>query len=63
MPLRRRGAAAPVLLAVALAAAAWPRAGAAWHQCSAQAVYGGAYGYQALANLTEFRLGLLRWAS
>lgn len=27
----------------------------AWRECSSQAVFGGMYGAQALANLTEFR--------
>lgn len=47
-----------VLLLLLLAAAALPRA-AAWHQCSAQGVFGGLYGYQAVANLSDFRAGLI----
>jgi hypothetical protein len=31
-----------------------------WHECTSQSLYGGLYGYNAVANLTEFRSGLLR---
>jgi hypothetical protein len=30
-----------------------------WHECSAQAVYGGMYGAELLANLSSFKSGLL----
>lgn len=30
-----------------------------WHECSAQAVYGGIYGAEVLGNLSDFRSSLL----
>jgi hypothetical protein len=61
---RPRRALAIALAVAAAAAAALPRPAAAfWHQCNSQATYGGGYGYQALANLTDFRLNLLKWAA
>ncbi|KAI8477200.1 MAG: methyltransferase domain-containing protein [Monoraphidium minutum] len=52
------GRAALPLLALLLAAAVG-RAAAMWHQCGAQAAHGGPYGNQAMANLSDFRMGLI----
>ncbi|GBG00334.1 hypothetical protein Rsub_13104 [Raphidocelis subcapitata] len=52
-----RTAVLPFALALAALAPALARAG--WHQCGAQAAFSGPYGYHALANLSDFRSGLI----
>lgn len=53
----------PVMLLLVLLAVAQKAAEAttytSWHECSAQAVYGGAYGAEVLGNLSDFRSNLL----
>jgi hypothetical protein len=56
-----RAARLALFFAVAAAAAVAPAVGA-WHQCAAQSAFGGAYGFQAIANLSDFRTGLIRCA-
>ncbi len=48
-----------LLLLGTFAAAAHAYTYTSWHECSAQAVYGGIYGAEVLANLSDFRSGLL----
>lgn len=38
---------------------------ASWHECGSQAVYGGAYGAEVMANLSDFKSSLLShvWSS
>jgi hypothetical protein len=48
-----------VLLLLAATATAHAYTYTSWHECSAQAVYGGIYGAEVLSNLSDFRSGLL----
>ena len=48
---------------LALALAALLPSAAAWHECASQAVFPGGYGLHALANLSEFRAGLMGCAA
>lgn len=53
----------PLMLLLVLLALAQKAAEAytytSWHECSAQAVYGGSYGAEVLGNLSDFRSNLL----
>jgi len=48
-----------LLAAASLAAPAAAYTYTSWHECSAQAVYGGIYGAEVLGNLSDFKSGLL----
>ena len=48
-----------LLLTAALVAPSLAYTYTSWHECSAQAVYGGIYGAEVLGNLSDFKSGLL----